>query len=433
MIHQTGPVRTPIFLALCLAGLCFVAGCKKQAIQGSNLPVADLGSPIRISADGSDAAEPAIAAAPDGSAYVAWVEHRGKDADVMCKHISGAGQLSAAAVRVNTQTGQATAWRGDQPTIALAPDQTVFVGWTARAGSESGHATDIYLSASRDHGQTFSAPVKVNDDPQPAVHGMHSLVIANDGRVYVAWLDERNVTPVPMKDMKMDGSASAHHMESNREVFIASSSDGGRTFSANRRVATNACPCCKVAMAVNSDGRLYVSWRQVLPGDFRHIAVSASADQGKTFTTPVIVSDDHWVLAGCPVSGATLSIAADGMVRVLWYSEGKNGQTGLYWAESRDQGATFGPRQILTAGTTRGTPVLIGDPNRLAAVWQDAQPARIMIAPRIAESTTPDSFVIAGKGELPAAAANNQRTFVAYIAKETTGQGVWLVTIGKRG
>jgi hypothetical protein len=315
----------------------------------------------------------------------------------------------------------------------VAPDQTVFVGWTARAGSESGHETSLYLSASRDQGRTFGPPVKVNDDPRPAVHGMHALAIASDGLVYMAWLDERNVTPLPMKDMKMEGRTSGRHMESNREVFLASSSDGGRTFSANRRVAGNACPCCKVALALNREGRLYLSWRQVLPGDFRHIAVAASPDQGKTFTTPVIVSDDQWVLAGCPVSGATLSAAVDGTVRVLWYSEGKNGQTGLYWASSRDQGATFGPRQLLSAGMTRGTPILVAGQSSIAAVWQDVQnnPARVMIAPGISEGVASESFVLVGNGELPAAARNDEKVFVAYIAKGTKGQEIWLVSAGK--
>lgn len=213
----------------------------------------------------------------------------------------------------------------------------MFVGWTARVESESGHATDLYLSSSRDHGQTFGPPVKVNDDLRPAVHGMHSLTVAKDGRVYVAWLDERNVTPSPMKDMKMDAPASNHHMENNRELFIASSTDGGHSFTKNQLVATNVFPCCKTALATTSEGRLYLSWRQVLPGDFRHIAVATSSDRGQTFMPPKIVSDDQWVLAGCPVSGATLFAGNDGSVRVLWYSEGKNGQTGLYSSISRDR------------------------------------------------------------------------------------------------
>lgn len=424
--------KAHLLAALLLAGISLTAGCKKQARQPNNLSAANLGSPVRVSSGDSEAAEPAVAAASDGSAYVVWVEHRGKDADVMISHVDGEGKLLGANVRVNPVAGQATAWRGDPPTVAVAQDQTVFVGWTPRVESEAGHATDIFLSASHDRGQTFSAPVKVNDDPKPVGHGMHALAIANDGRIYLAWLDDRNVVEVPMKDMKMDGATKSAHTESNREVFMASSNDGGRTFSVNQKVATNVCPCCKVALATSSDGRVYVSWRQVLPGDFRHIAVASSTDHGQTFTTPVIVSDDRWVLTGCPVSGATLSIGTDGALQVLWYSEGQNGQTGLYWSASRDHGATFGQRQLLAAGTMRGTPVLIGDGKALTAVWQglEKNSEGVMIARDFSGAAAPTGQVLATNGQLPAAIANHERVFVAYIAKGTKGQDIWLVSVG---
>jgi hypothetical protein len=262
---------------------------------------------------------------------------------------------------------------------------------------------------------------------------MHALAVANNGRIYVAWLDDRNVVEVPMKDMKMDGATKSAHTESNREVFMASSDDGGHTFSGNQKVAANACPCCKVALAPSSDGRVYVSWRQVLPGDFRHIAVASSADFGKTFTSPVIVSDDHWVLSGCPVSGATLSIANDGSLRALWYSEGQNGQTGLYWAVSRDHGATFEARQLLAAGTTSGTPVLIGEADGLTAVWQDAEKNNqgVMIARSFSAAAGQSGQVLAANGQLPAAMANREKVFVAYIARSAKGQDIWLVSVGR--
>jgi hypothetical protein len=431
--YKTQTLRVLGGLSICLSML---SGCGRASLEASNQKVMPgLSQTVRVSPEDTDAAEPAIAAAPDGSLYVAWVNHAKTQADVMVARFTGDGQMQGRPVRVNSQMGIATAWRGDPPTVAVAPDQTVFVGWTARVGSPAGHATDIYLSSSKDHGQTFGVPVKVNDDSAPAVHGMHSLTVAKDGRLYMAWLDERNVNPMPMKDMKMDAQTAGHHMENNRELFFAASPDGGRSFSKNQRVATNVCPCCKTALATSFDGRLYLSWRQVLPGDFRHIAVASSSDLGQTFTAPVIVSDDQWVLAGCPVSGAALSIAGDGFVRVLWYSEGKNGQTGLYWSGSHDQGATFGRRQLLAAGTMRGTPALIGDGNNFAAVWQDAgnKTASVMIAPRIADAAAPSSFIVTSNGELPAATANNDRMFVAYIAKGTTGQNIWLVSVGKRG
>ena len=132
---------------------------------------------------------------------------------------------------------------------------------------------------------------------------MHSLAVAKDGRIYVGWLDERNIHK-PKPSTKAEG----HHMESNRDLFIAHSTDGGRTFSPNRKVASEACPCCKTALAVANDGTLYAGWRQVLPGSFRHIAVMSSTDGGASFSSPVIVSDDRWMIQGCPVSGPSLSV-----------------------------------------------------------------------------------------------------------------------------
>lgn len=416
-------------LAIASMILLVLSGCKPATHEAANRKVIPgLSQPLRVSSGDANAAEPAIAAAPDGSVYVAWVDHGAKSqADVMIAHFTSDGQMQGAPVRVNSQPGIATAWRGDPPTVAIAPDQSVLVGWTARAESESGQATDIYLSSSRDQGQTFDSPVKVNDDPKPAVHGMHSLTVARDGRIYVAWLDERNVSPI--KDMNMDAKAAGHHMESNREVFVAASADGGRSFSRNQRVATNACPCCKTALATTSDGRVYLSWRQVLAGDFRHIAVASSSDHMQTFTKPVIVSDDQWVLSGCPVSGAAFFAGNDGSVQVLWYSEGKNGETGLYSSITRDQGMTFGPRQLVATGVVRGTPVLVDRRGVPAAIWQAVQGniGTVQIVPRVANATT--SNIVVTNAEMPAATANKARVFVAYIAKAEQYQNVWLVSV----
>jgi hypothetical protein len=419
-------------LAIVSIGLFVFSGCKRAAPEAANRKVIPgLSQPVRVSSGDVNAAEPAIEAAPDGSVYVTWVTHAANSqADVMIAHVTSDGQMQGAPVRVNSQPGIATAWRGDPPTVAITPDQSVLVGWTARVESESGQATDIYLSSSRDHGQTFGAPVKVNDDPKPAVHGMHSLTVARDGRIYVAWLDERNVSPLPMKDMKMAARSTGHHMESNREVFIAASTDGGRSFSRNQRVATDACPCCKTALATTADGRVYLSWRQVLAGNFRHIAVASSSDHTQTFATPLIVSDDQWVLSGCPVSGAALFAGNDGSVQVLWYSEGKNGETGLYSAITRDQGRTFGPRQLVATGVVRGTPVLFDRRGGPAAIWQAVQGniGAVQIVPRVGNATTSDSFIVVTNAELPAATANSAGIFVAYIAKAEKYQNVWLVS-----
>ena len=57
----------------------------------------------------------------DGSAYVAWVEHReNKEADVMLARVDAEGQMKDAPVRINPEAGEATAWRGDPPQTTSA-------------------------------------------------------------------------------------------------------------------------------------------------------------------------------------------------------------------------------------------------------------------------------------------------------------------------
>lgn len=420
---------------ICLVGFLLLAGCKKNSASVRNSRVfPNLSQPVRVSSGDADAAEPAIAASPDGNVYVVWVDHSQKlQADVMIARLTGDGQMQGSPVRVNSQTGIATAWRGDPPTVVVTPDQTVFVGWTARVEGESGHATNLYLSSSRDHGQTFSTPVKVNDDKKPAVHGMHSLAIGADSRIYVAWLDERNITPV--KDMKMNAKTAGHHMESNRELFMSSSADGGRTFTPNRQVATDVCPCCKTTLAVGPEGHVYLSWRQVLPGDFRHIAVASSSDGGSTFSKAVIVSDDQWVLRGCPVSGASLSAATNGDLRVLWYAGGEKGEHGVYWAESKDGGQSFSPRQLLDATMARGTPVLLNDLSGTPiGIWEASEDgvAHVFVARlSVNAKITKDRHSI-GAGELPVAATTTDRLFIVNLKDVGGKQSIWLATAPKR-
>jgi len=409
--------------------ILLLPGCKHNSKTNSEgRRLTPTSQPIRLSSEQTDASEPAIASSSDGMVYIAWVNHEqnGK-ADVMVARLTDDGDMRGAPVRVNPRQGIATAWRGDPPTIKIGPDKTIYVSWTAKMESQSGHATDLYVSASRDLGLTFADHVKVNDDKKPAVHGMHSLTVDKDGRIYLAWLDERNVSPVPAMDMKMSHATSGHHMESNREVFIASSSDGGRTFSTNKRLASDVCPCCKTAMAIAPDGRLYLSWRQVLPGDFRHIAIASSTDRGQTFTKPVIVSDDQWMLKGCPVSGPSMTVTGDGVLHVLWYSSGKNGETGVYTSESTDSGNSFERRTLVAKGETRGTPVLMNDGRILTAVWESAS-GKIMTAPLGSHAQGQPDMIMIAEGELPAAVETPKSCITAYIAKDQQRQAVWIVT-----
>lgn len=411
-----------------------LASCAKLADPDSGLSTntSEPSTAIRVSAPGTDAAEPAIASGANGALYVAWVDHVEKNqADVMLQRFDANGRGLGPAVRVNPNAGEAKAWRGDPPTIIAGAKGEIYVAWTGKIeGAKGGNI--LFLSVSRDGGTSFEPPVKVNDDILAASHGMHSMAVDEAGNIHFAWLDERYLNSKKEhaesdnsgRDFVPQHAAFFHHKqaveerEPNAEVFTAVSADGGRTFSANKRIAADVCPCCKTTLLPGSNNEIYIAWRQVQPGDFRHIAVAGSTDGGKTFASPAIVSDDRWQLSACPVSGAALSLS-DGALRVAWFTAGEAGARGLYISESRDGGKTFSPRKLVAESSVSGTPTFIGE----TLLWNDLETIH-------SASIRPDLSVNdaqnLGTGNVAAGARTDGKIATAYTTTEDSRSVIWL-------
>ena len=84
--------------------------------------------------------------------------------------------------------------------------------------------TDVMFVRSTDDGATFSAPVKINDDPvNPSKwHWFGTMSVAPDGRVDAVWYDTRNA---------------ANNTDS--QLFYSWSTDGGVTWAANVAVSNS--------------------------------------------------------------------------------------------------------------------------------------------------------------------------------------------------
>jgi hypothetical protein len=137
------------------------------------------------------------------------------------------------------------------------------------------------------------------------------------------------------------------------------------------------CYCCKTALVTGSNGAVYAAWRHVYPGSIRDIAFAMSKDGGRTFSSPVRVSDDNWVLDGCPENGPALAIDARQHIHVVWptlvsTATATGEQTlALYYATSSD-GQRFTPRQrIPTEGAARHPQLAVGPRGDIVVAWDE--------------------------------------------------------------
>ncbi|ABK76699.1 signal peptide protein [Cenarchaeum symbiosum A] len=246
-------------------------------------------------------------------------------------------------VRVNTDEGVADMPHANPPYIEMGPDGELYVlynvGYDGPEWVERGFSfgyTALFLTRSDDGGKTFTPAMMVEPETGPGgqVGALHSktfdsMFVADDGRVYVTWLDSR-------------GKQNDSFLPT--EVKIAWSDDGGASFEKSRTIKTKACQCCVTSGSTGTDGEVFVQYRNIV-GNFgepniRDVVVSRSNDYGQTWNTPILVADDGFEIDNCPHSTSTISTDSAGNLHSAWWTQG--GQSpGTYYAVSSDGGETW--------------------------------------------------------------------------------------------
>src|SRR5260221_10421543 len=90
----------------------------------------------------------------------------------------------------------------------------------------------------------------------------------------------------------------------------------------------------------------------VFPGGVRDIALARSADGGRTFQAPVRVSEDNWKIDACPDDGPAMTIDRRGVLHITWPTLVRDPDAqrmAIFESTSTDGGATFSPRARVDA------------------------------------------------------------------------------------
>lgn len=270
---------------------------------------------------------------------------------------------------------------GKQPTIAVSKDNNIKVVF--------GQGEEIYYTGSADGGKSFSKPALIGKQPklalgatrgpQIAVTKDYTLVAAaaHTGKIMVYRMkNKEDKWSQPVNILKDDTTATEgfvalatgkenevyavfldHRLNRKNNVFAASSTDGGKTWSKTRLVYASpdgrVCPCCRPSIAADQRGNVYVMFRNELNGT-RDMFIAHSKDGGKTFKQAEKLGVGTWTLNACPMDGGALAMNVKGEVGSVWRRE-----SAVYYAEprGREQKIAEGRAATLTK-TSKGDYIL---------------------------------------------------------------------------
>jgi len=349
-----------------------------------------------------------------GQVYLSWTE-QAEDTDarnVLVAPLDSNGATVGDPRQMNDQPGEISSHGGENlAKFAVASDGGIVGIWMK---PQPEYHTGDQRFAHADADGPFSPAETLNDDGLIINHAFSAITTSPDGKVYAAWIDGRDRT----------------NMEDDRQhIYAAISEDGGRTFGKNYRIASAVCPCCRPDFVFLNDGSMVISYRNVTkPDNVRDHVVIRSEDDGKTFSPPVLISDDGWTSEGCPHVGISITADQDNRIHAVWWTGGRSEEeAGIYHAYSEDGGASFSPRQLLVevgAKNVLHTQITTDANNNLYAVWENIEDGKSQVffsflssdtgqwskASRLSEGTQSAMF--------PVIAAGQETLVVAWTERE---------------
>ncbi len=218
---------------------------------------------------------------------------------------------------------------GIQPEVELSDGVVHLLYFSGEA--EHG---DLNYVRSRDYGRTFSAPLRVNSSPGTAIavgaiRGAQ-LTVGRNGRVHVAWNGSDVAQPRKDKEPPM---------------LYARLNDAGTGFEPERNLITSAWGLNGGGtLASDKQGNVYVFWHAPPAGISaneanRRVWMAKSSDDGKTFAPETIAFDSPTGVCGC--CGMHAYAGSDGVLRVLFRTAFETVHRDMYLLTSRDHGRSF--------------------------------------------------------------------------------------------
>ncbi len=223
---------------------------------------------------------------------------------------------------------------------SITTDQHTRVG-ISWSNLENVGANRTRFVTSEDEGMNFSTPSSL-----PAQQGLSPELLLTTEALYATWAEGDAWTP---------------------EIYFASSTDGGSSFSAPMNISQYPEKSWHGAMAVDAAGTIYIVWVEGAAFQDRKILFAESVDGGQSFSTPVTLSDPS-TDSFCP----SIAASSAGRFYIAWSSSDDAYVTNKSYVIASDNGGmTFTPMLRLPMITSdAGCPKFaLNGTDQLGMVW----------------------------------------------------------------
>lgn len=233
------------------------------------------------------------------------------------------------------------------PKVAFNKDGKVYAFYDRKLDSEKNKwASAVYYIYSDDGGKTWSDEEMLSTDKSPDnSRNFFDVTTLPDGSIGATWLDGR---------------------EEKTGLYFAKTDEQGK-FSSDKKIASEVCECCRTVIFVDSKSNINIVYRDVLEDGARDMGFVMSSNDGDTFTEPVLISKDNWVIEACPHTGPAVT-ESDGRLYFTWFTRG-NG-TGLFYNFTPIGQTEFSLRNVLTSNQSAKHPQIATVGEGVVTVWE---------------------------------------------------------------
>jgi hypothetical protein len=288
---------------------------------------------------------------PAGRLWIAYTQPAGDAKQVvLLRRSDDDGATWQQAVRVNEVAEPVAAEGENRPKLAFGPRSEIYVTWTAPTSEK--FTGDIRFARSLDGGKTWSAPTVVHHDRQLITHRFESLIVDRQGHLWVAWVDKRDLKVAEEAGRAYRGAA----------IYYTHSGDRGATWKDETKLADSSCECCRIALAVDTQGRVAAMWRHVFEPNERDHAFAFLGPPKLPIERATV---DRWRIDACPHHGPSLVFGPDGTRHAVWFNQ-VDGQGRAFYGQLSKSGPTN--VRTLPAGATHADVAVTG--RTVAVAWK---------------------------------------------------------------